>query len=174
MFERSLVPHSSGVHLLAPPRNLADVGHVTTEAVARVLALGRSLFPYVIADLDHTFHAEQEQVLRLANVILLIVRLDFACLRNTQRTLDYLTRQLGISRERIQLVVNRYGQACEVPADKAEEALGVTILHYIPDDPKTVNSSNNNGVPMVLERPTTKVSRSVAKLAHSVNGQHHK
>jgi pilus assembly protein CpaE len=138
------------------------------------LALGRSLFPYVIVDLDHTFRAEQEQVLRQANVILLIVRLDFACLRNTQRTLDYLTGQLGISRERVQLVVNRYGQACEVRAAKAEEALGVTILHYIPDDPKTVNWANNNGMPMVLEKPSAKVSRSVAKLAQSVNGRHHK
>jgi pilus assembly protein CpaE len=174
MFERSLVTHSSGVHLLAPPRSLADVGQVTTETINRVLALGRSLFPYVIVDLDHTFRAEQEQVLRQANVILLIVRLDFACLRNTQRTLDYLTGQLGISRERVQLVVNRYGQACEVRAAKAEEALGVTILHYIPDDPKTVNWANNNGMPMVLEKPSAKVSRSVAKLAQSVNGRHHK
>ena len=171
MFERSLVTHASGVHLLAPPRSLADVGHVTAETISRVLAVGRTLFPYVIVDLDHTFRAE---VLRQTNVILLIVRLDFACLRNTQRTLDYLTGQLGISRERVQLVVNRYGQACEVPAAKAEEALGVTILHYIPDDPKTVNWANNNGVPMVLERPSAKVSRSVARLAQSVNGRYHK
>src|SRR6202007_2487548 len=122
MFERSLVTHSSGVQLLAPPRSLADVGHVTAEAIGRVLALGRSLFPYVIVDLDHSFRAEQEQVLRLANVVLLVVRLDFVSLRNTQRTLDYLTGQLGMSRDAIQLIVNRYGQAGEVPAARAEEA----------------------------------------------------
>jgi pilus assembly protein CpaE len=174
MFERSLVTHDSGVRLLAPPRHLADVEYVTAEGIGRVLALGRSLFPYLIADLDHSFREEQKQVLRLANVVLLVMRLDFACLRNAQRTIDYLIRQVGLSHESIQMVVNRYGQAGEVPPASAEKALGVTIAHYIPDDPKTVNRANNNGVPMVLERPSAKVSRSVAKLAQSVNGLHHK
>jgi pilus assembly protein CpaE len=174
MFERSLVTHSSGVQLLAPPRSLADVEHVSAGAIDRVLALGRTLFPYVVVDLDRSFGEEQREVLRLANVILLVVRLDFICLRNTQRTLDYLTRQLGISHDGVQLVVNRYGQANELPAARAEKALGVKILHYVPDDPKTVNWANNNGVPMVLESPSARVSRSVAKLAQNVNGRHHK
>ena len=54
----------------------------------------------------------------------------------------------------MRLVVNRYGQPKEVPASKAEEALGLKIAHYIPDDPKTVNRANNNGVPLVLESPS--------------------
>jgi pilus assembly protein CpaE len=173
MFERSLVKHASGVHLLAPPRSFADIRHVTAEAMGRVLALGRSLFPYIVVDLDHSFRDVETQVLRLASVILLVLRLDFASLRNAQRALDYLAGTLGLPRDRVQLVANRYGQAREVAAAKAEEALGTRILHYIPDDPKTVNWANNNGVPMVLESPSAKVSRSVAKLAHSVNGRPH-
>jgi pilus assembly protein CpaE len=173
MFERSLVKHASGVHLLAPPRSFADVGHVTAEGIGRVLALGRGLFPYVVVDLDHSFRDEQTQVLKQASVILLVLRLDFASLRNVQRTLDYLTGPLALPRDRIQVVANRHGQAREVPAAKAEEALGIKIVHYVPDDPKTVNWANNNGVPMVLESPSAKVSRSVAKLAQSVNGKLH-
>jgi pilus assembly protein CpaE len=173
MFERSLVRHESGIHLLTPPRTFADVGHVTAEALGRVVTLGRSLFPYVVADLDHSYRAEEDQVLLQASVVLLVLRLDFASLRNVQRTLDYLTGTLGLARDRIQLVANRYGQAREVPAAKAEEALGVKIFHYVPEDPKTVNRANNNGIPMVLESPSAKVSRSVAKLAQSVNGKPH-
>jgi pilus assembly protein CpaE len=173
MFERSLVKHASGVHLLAPPRSFADVAHVTGEAISRILALGRSLFPYVVVDLDHSFREEQTQVLRQANVILLVLRLDFAALRNAQRTLDYLTGHLALPRDKVQLVANRYGQAREVPAAKAEDALGTKIAHYIPDDPKTVNWANNNGVPVVLESPSAKVSRCVTKLAQSVNGRMH-
>jgi pilus assembly protein CpaE len=174
MFERSLDKHASGVHLLAPPRSFADVEQVTAEAMGRVLALGRDLFPYVVVDLDHSFREEQTQVLRQANVVLLVLRLDFASLRNAQRTLDYLTRHLGIAPDQVQLVANRHGQAHEVAPGKAEEALGTKILHFIPDDPKTVNWANNNGVPMVLQSPWAKVSRSVAKMAQSVNGRLHK
>jgi Flp pilus assembly CpaE family ATPase len=111
------------------------------------------------------------QALQQADVILVVFRLDFTALRNTQRTLDYL-EQMGIARDRVRLVVNRYGQAKEVPYGKAEEALGRKIFHYVPDDPKTINRSNNSGVPAVLEYPSAKVSRSVARLAQNVNGQH--
>jgi pilus assembly protein CpaE len=171
MFERVFASHGSGVQLLAPPRHLADVGRITPDGIRQALRLARTIFPYVVVDLDHSFREEQLQVLRQADVILLVLRLDFAALRNARRTLDYL-EQLGIAPERVQLVANRYGQPKEVPYGKAEEALGLKIAHFIPDDPKTVNRANNNGVPLVLDSPSTKVSRSVSRLAISVNGRH--
>ena len=171
LLDHTLVRHASGVHLLAPPRRLSDVRHVTPEAVRRVLALARSAFPYVIVDLDHSFRDEQTEVLQQADIIVMVLRLDFTALRNARRTLDHF-EELGIDQEKVRLVINRYGQAKEVPAARAEQALGVKIFHYVPDEPKTVNRANNNGVPLVLEAPSAKVSKSVAKLAASVNGRH--
>ncbi len=173
MFERSLAEHESGVHLLAPPRNIADIWHVTADGVHQALTLGRTLYPYVVIDLDHSFRDEQLDAIRQSDLILLVLRLDFTALRNTQRTLDYLSH-IGISPERLRLVVNRHGQPKEVSAAKAEEALGMKISHFVPDEPKTINRANNNGVPVVLEAPSAKVSRSLAQLAISVNGRHTK
>ncbi len=79
---------------------------------------------------------------------------------------------MGIDKNRLRLVVNRHGQPKEVPAAKAEAALGVKIFHYVPDDPKSVNRANNNGVPFVLETPSARVSKSVTRLAMSINGAH--
>jgi pilus assembly protein CpaE len=72
----------------------------------------------------------------------------------------------------VRVVVNRYGQPKEVPSAKAEEVLGLKIFHYVPDDPKAINRANNNGVPVVREAPSARVSKSVARLAMSVNGRH--
>jgi pilus assembly protein CpaE len=171
MFERTLVRHDSGIHLLAPPRTLADLAQITPEGIQQALIQGVSTFRYTVVDLDHSFVEEQSVVLRQADVILLVVRLDFTSLRNCRRTLEHL-EELGVERDRVQLVVNRYGQPKEIPASKAEEALGLKVAHYIPDDPKSVNRANNNGVPLVVEAPTARVSKSLAKLAASVNGQH--
>jgi pilus assembly protein CpaE len=124
-----------------------------------------------VVDLDHSFREEQTVALRQADIVLLVLRLDFTSLRNCRRTLDHL-EQLGVDRDRVRLVVNRYGQPKEVPAAKAEEALGLKIAHFVPDDPRTVNRANNNGVPLILEAPSARVSKSVVKLAASVNGQH--
>jgi pilus assembly protein CpaE len=173
LLERSLIRHATGVHLLAPPRTLADIVHVTPEGIDQVLNLARVVFPYVVADVDHAYSDLQARAVRQADVILLVLRLEFAALRNTRRALDYLVH-LGVDRNRVKLVVNRYGQPKEVPAAKAEEALGVKFFHYVPNDPKAVNRANNNGTPFVQETPSAKVSRSVTRLAMSINGSHRK
>jgi pilus assembly protein CpaE len=173
LLERSLARHHSGVHLLASPRTFADIPYVTPEGVDQVLNLSRAVFPYVVADLDHAYRDVQERAARQADVILLVIRLDFSALRNTRRILDHL-EHLGVDKDRVRLVVNRYGRPKEVPAAKAEEALGIKIFHYVPDDPRAVNRANNNGTPFVLEVPSAKVSRSVTRLAMSVNGGHKK
>jgi pilus assembly protein CpaE len=173
MFERSLAHHPSGVHLLASPLQFSDIPFVSAEGVRKALGMAKLMFPYVVVDLDHSFHAEQVEALKQANLILIVLRLDFASLRNARRTLDYLEK-LNIPRDRIRIVVNRYGQPKEVPFAKAEEALGLKISHYIPDDPKSVNRANNDGVPVVIESPSSRVSKSVMKLAASVNGKHQK
>ena len=170
LFERPLVRHSSGVSLLAPPRHFDDIARITSDGVHQALNLAKAPFPYVLIDLDHSFRPEQVEVIQQADLILLVLRLDFASLRNTRRALEYI-ELLGISRERIRLVVNRHGQPKEVPAGKAEEVLGMKVFHYVPDDPRSVNRANNNGVPVVLEAPRAAVSRSMTKLAQGVNGR---
>jgi pilus assembly protein CpaE len=171
MFEGALVRHGSGVHLLAAPRTFLEMAHVTPEGVRQALLVGRSIFPYVLADLECSFQPEAAEVLRQADVILLVLRLDFTCLRGTRHALEYL-KELGVDPERVRLVANRHGQPKEVPAASAAEALGVKIFHCVPEDATTVNRANNSGVPLVLESPRAKVARSLTALAHSINGHH--
>jgi pilus assembly protein CpaE len=173
MFEGALVRHSSGVHLLAPPRTFLDMPLVTPEGVGQVLRIGRAIFPYVVADLEGSFREEESEVLRQADVVLLVLRLDFTCLRGAKHALDYLT-ELGVDQDKVRLVANRHGQPKEVPIPAAEEALGVKFFHRVPEDAKIVNNANNNGVPVVLDSPRARVARSLTALAHSINGRHEK
>jgi pilus assembly protein CpaE len=162
MFERSLVKHDSGVSLLAAPHHLDDAQIVKHEGISQAMTLARAAFPFVIADIDHSYREEQR-----------VVRLDFASLRNVRRALEFMNG-LDIDPDKILLVVNRYGQAHEVPAGKAAEALGREISHYVPEDTKAVNRANNHGVPIVIEAPTSKVAKSFAQLAALVDGKHAK
>ncbi len=170
MFEQSLAKHESGVRLLSPPRTVSEIGLINAQAVRQVLTIARGLFPYVVVDLDDAFHGEQAQTLKMSDLVLLVLRLDFTSLRNTRRTMDHL-EQMGVSRESVRLVVNRYGQPAELPVAKAEQALNAKVFHYVPDDPKTINRANNNGVPAVMEAPSAKFSKSMSQLATSVNGK---
>jgi pilus assembly protein CpaE len=125
----------------------------------------------VVADLDDCFHEEQVEALRQADLVLLVLRLDFTSLRSAKRILDQFG-QLGIDPEQVRLIVNRHGQPEELPIATAERALGRKIAHYVPDEPKTMNRANNIGTSAVLEAPRARVSKEIAQLAASVNGRH--
>ena len=167
LLEGCLVPHSSGVQLLAAPARVADGIHVTPEGINEVLSLVAHRFPFVIVDLGDSFRFERKSLLLDADLILLVLRLDFTCLRNTRAALEYL-RDIGVSPDRVEIVVNRFGQPNEIAAAAAEEALGVKIAHYVPEEAKTVNRANNNGVPVLLQSPSAKVARRIAELATHV------
>jgi pilus assembly protein CpaE len=164
MFEKMLVRHSSGVHLLGSPQVFGNARVVTTPGVNHALTMARKLFQHVVVDLEDCFHEEQIVTLRQAAAIFVVFRLDFTSLRNARRILEQL-RDLEIPRVRVRLIVNRQGLPYELPLAEAEQALGEKLIHFIPDDPKTLNRSNNAGIPVVLKNPNARVSRSIMELA---------
>jgi pilus assembly protein CpaE len=164
MFEKVLVPHPSGVHLLGSPQLFGRMRVVTAQGVGQALSLARKLFPHVVVDLEDCFHEEQVLALGQASVVFLVIRLDFTSLRNARRIMEHL-QELEVPEKRVRLVANRFGQPGELPLAEAEAALGVKIAHHVPDDPKTINAANNAGVPAVLKAPSARVSQSIAQLA---------
>jgi pilus assembly protein CpaE len=182
MVERSLANHECGVHLLASPRmqdrfvtllqrsdpgSLSGAGTITADSLRQTLALSRYMFPYIVIDHAPTFTEEQLQALRMANVMLIVFRLEFAALRNVQRLLEHMNR-LSLPSDRIRLIANRHGQPKEVPVEKAAEALKLPIFHTIPEDVATINRANNIGNPAVLDAPRSKVAHSVRELAKKI------
>lgn len=169
LLTRCMVKHASGVNLLAAPKQFHQIAHLTPDAIRDTLLLARSSFPFVVADLGHPSQSLQSEAVRLADVVLLVFRLDFTSLCNAHRILDYMT-EIGVERDRIQLIANRCGQPREIPTDRAAQVLGVPSLFYIPEDLKTVNIANNNGTPVLLDAPSSRISKSLFSLAMAVNG----
>jgi pilus assembly protein CpaE len=165
MFEKTLVHHASGIHLLASPQTFGATRVVTTHGVTQALGMARRLYEYVVADLEDCFHEEQLATLRLANTILVVSRLDFTSLRNIHRIVNHLD-EVDIPRGNIRFVVNRYGQPNELPLEEAEDVFGTKVAYLVPDDARTINGANNTGVPAVIKAPSTKVSQALVQLAH--------
>jgi pilus assembly protein CpaE len=164
MFEKMVVRHASGIHLLGAPPTFGDARAITPQGVGAALTMARRLYTQVVADLEDCFHEEQVAALRQATGILLVSRLDFTALRNARRVLDHLN-QLSLPRECIRVAINHHGQPGELPIDEAEDALGEKLTYFIPEDPKTFNAANNTGIPVVLKYPKTKLAQTIAELA---------
>jgi pilus assembly protein CpaE len=164
MLGKMLVPHPSGIHLLGSPLEYASFPTVTAEGVKHTLSLMRDLFPVTVLDLEDCFHPEQVEALRQVIGLFVVCRLDFTSLRNTRRLLDLCAR-LDLHRNRVRVVVNHYGQPCELPVEEAEDALGEKLTAFIPYDPKALNAANNAGTPLVLSNAHAKAAKSLSELA---------
>ena len=171
MFEQFMAHHHSGVQLLAAPREFSQIKKIPEKGVRRALAMARVRFPYVVVEIDNVFDDEQVEALWQSDVILMVLRLDYTSVRNTRRALDNLV-ELGIGLDHVRLVANGYRQRRQLRVRQAEQALDMKIMHYIPHDPARVNRALNKGVPVTLQWPSAKVSRSIVELGASVNGRH--
>jgi pilus assembly protein CpaE len=167
MFEQSLAEHESGVSVLAGPDNWEDGRHVTLDGLQKALRFGRSLFSHVVADLDAFWQKDFAYPLQQSTAVVLLVRLDFAALRKARRALSCFERN-GVDRDNVLLVAARSGRQKEISAAQVESALDMKIRHYVPEDPSAANSSTNCGVPVVLESPSSAISKAINALAATI------
>jgi pilus assembly protein CpaE len=167
MLEQALVKHSTGIHLLSAPVETNRVAEVTPGGVRKALFLARGLFPFTVLDMDRNYAFDQATGLVQSDQVLLVLRLDMTSLAGATRLVDRLG-ELGISEERIRVIASRHGQAKELSATKIEQALGLPVSNFIPEDAARVNRCNNRGTPVVVEYPRAKISKSIAALAHDL------
>lgn len=171
LFKQFFVSHETGIHLLAAPHVFSDLKVVTSRGVRKALLMARTHYPYVVVDIGDAYRDEHAQAIYQADVILLVLRLEFASMRQTSRRLAYL-QELGVPEDRVRLVANRYRQQKQLRLSDVERALERKVTYLVPEDARSVNQANNKGVPVVLDRPTAKASRSLIEIAHSLNGFH--
>ena len=172
LFDKMFTVHESGIHLLASPRSFGEPTPMNAEALRQAVVMSRSVFPFVVVDLnlDRGLHEVEEAVLRMADHVLVVFRLEFTSLRNVRRTIERLDR-LGIDRNRLDFVANRFGQPHDVPRAMAESVIGFKIAHFIPNDASSINRANNDGTPLVTMSAWSTVSRSIYSMVTSLNGQ---
>jgi pilus assembly protein CpaE len=167
MFEQSLIEHESGVFVLAAPEEWEEARLITAEGLQKIVRFGKTLFPHIVVDLNSLWLSGNTPVLQQSTTILLLLRLDFAGIRNAHRVLTSIDRA-GIDANKLQLVAARYGRPKEISGSQVESVLGMKIRHYLPEDSHTVNSCMNCGVSVMLEQPSSPIGKAIASVAASL------
>jgi pilus assembly protein CpaE len=167
---KALSKHGCGLSLLPHPVQMEDIGVIREESLQRVIGLLRASFTHLILDLSKSFAATDVTALRMANVILLVAELELSSLRNVVRMVQTLGNDQGLA-DKYKVVLNRVGSEPEITVKKAEETIGKPIFWQLANEPKLMTEARNNGAPLVLHAPRSKLQQSYAGLAQALTGK---
>ena len=170
LLKRSLTKHDCGAFLLPRPIHLETASPITPDSLRRVTALMRATFSHLVFDLSKSFTALDLAAMELSDDVLLITQLDLPALRNVVRTTQFLD-QHDLIRDKVKIVVNRQGLGdTAISLSKALETIGREVFWQVPNDYATMVESRNNGVPLIIESPKSKVTKSLLDLARTLGG----
>ena len=169
--EEVMVKHAaSGLHILAAPSRPEQAEKISSVQFSRVLEYLSQIYAYVVVDTASFLTDVTLAAVDLSDVIVLVTTQDIPSIKNCRLFLDLL-KTLGVERERILFVMNRYDKRINITPERVAENLKQEVALTIPLDEATATKAVNRGVPFVLDNKSQPVSRGVYLLAESVRGR---
>jgi pilus assembly protein CpaE len=164
--EQALLPHESGLDVLAAPVTPAASDGVTPKAVVRMAEILTATRDVVVVDTAPIFDDDLIFLLGHAHRVVVVVDMDLPSVKNAKIAFDTL-RLSGFPMERIRLVVNRVDSKARLDLVELERSLGHEVFGTIPSD-RLIPQSVNEGIPAVALGRRTRVARSFHRLAEAL------
>jgi pilus assembly protein CpaE len=161
LLESFMTRHAGGLQLLAGPTTPVPAEPSNAE-FAKLFDMLIGHFRYVVVDDSSRIDATTRLVSNLANIVLLVAHTDVASLWSAARVQQYLSE--SGSRDKVQLILNRFRKIPGFSDIDAEAAAGIKLLWKIPNQYFAVSTAIDRGVPL-SQQNNTEIARSFAGLA---------
>jgi pilus assembly protein CpaE len=169
--EEVVIKHAvTGLHILASPSRPEHGEKVSPDQFSQLLRYLRQLYPYVVVDTSTYVNDVTLSVLDVADAVVLVTVQDIPSIKNDRIFLDLLLT-LGISVEKVVLVMNKYDKRIAILPEKIGENLKQEVAAVIPLDERTVIPSVNRGVPFMFDNKTQPASRGVYTLVEALRAK---
>lgn len=169
--EEVMLKHAaSGMHILAAPSKPEYAEKISSGQFGRVLEYLVQIYAYVVVDTASLLTDVTLAAIDVSDLVVLVTTQDIPSIKNCRLFLD-LSQTLGIERERILFVMNRYDKRINITPERVAENLKQEVSSVIPLDEGTVMKAVNRGVPFVLESKNQPASRGIFTLAESVRAR---
>ena len=165
LLEDHLERHESGLRVLGGAAAPLPLDALSPECLERILCLLKRGHKHIVLDVPPVLHATTLHAVSHASTVLLVANLfDLTTLADSRLWLDAMAGK-HVSREAIQILLNRVSPRNRLQIPDMERALGCSASVVIPNDGKVVPASVNAGMPFVLSHPHSRVAQSVLTLA---------
>jgi pilus assembly protein CpaE len=161
--------HDSGLHLFSSAkRELVLPEEIAEERIIHLLDVLDAAYQEVIIDLPRRIDHATAAILERLDQVVVVVQQSVTHMQDTKRLLTILNDHLGISAERVQLVVNRFNKKAEVRNEDFKNAFPGVGIETIPSDYAQVSAAINLGVPVVEGAARSMLAKAILNLSQTL------
>ncbi len=144
MLNGSVAVHRTKVNVLTTPDDMESIGPVNADDIYNVISVAARAYQWVIIDCGTYYDEGVAMALNVADTIVLVTTPDVTAVRDAFRRVRSLN-VLGIERQRIRLVVNRWHRGAYVNKKDIAANLGLPLAATIAEDARHVEQAINEG-----------------------------
>lgn len=170
--EGYVLSHQSGLDLMAStPEDRVTIAEVPEERVEMLLKILGEAYEDIVVDLPRWVSGATAMTLENADHVLVVMEQGVAHLRDAQRLVSILRRELSVGDSQITVVVNRFSKNSPVSLKDIRSALTGLRLVTLPNDYKRVSQSINMGSPLFESAPGAPITGDLVKLARTLGAR---
>lgn len=163
--------HDSGLRLLSSRTDELRINsEVSPEKVITMLQAYQRFNDFVIVDLPRNIDILNAAILESADRISVVMQQSFPHLHDTSRLLQILRDDLGISNDRLTVVVNRYEKDSAILLKDIEKALHMEDIVKIPNHYRLTAESVNTGIPLSEVNRRASVAKGLREFYLDIGG----
>jgi pilus assembly protein CpaE len=168
LVEDILIKHqASGVSILAASPRPEMAEKVSADQFVKVLQFLQNMFSYVVVDTASLLTDVVLGSIDVSDIVLTLTTQEIPAIKNARLFLDLL-QSMGVGKERILFLVNKFDKRISITPEKIGENLKQEISVTIPLDEKVVITAVNRGVPFMIDNKNQPAGKGIFQLAEAV------
>jgi pilus assembly protein CpaE len=164
--------HASGLRLIgAIPGPVALSRDVPTERLGAFCDLLAQHHRHVVVDIPRVIDPVTALVFGRCNRVFIVLQQSVVHVRNAARLGRILRDELGVSAERIRVIVNRHSKDAAVELEDICRTLEIPSAITVPSHYRSALESIDTGSPIAQSAPGTSLSRALLKIHSEITGE---
>ncbi len=155
--------HSSGLSLLASPNSPELAEYVTAQSVKSIIDVARGYFEFIIIDCGCALTDPVITAIESSDTVYMVNDVNILSLKRAKLCMDVL-QQLN-QKDKVRLLINKNVKKNAVSVTDFENLLGMSASAVFTSDFKTVNTSLNNGQPVITFKPRSVFAKEISSFA---------
>ncbi len=140
---------------------------IKPQDVQKLINILKNIFQYIIIDTNSEMDETTVSILNNSDIILFITMLNLVSIRNSQKCYQ-MFEQLGYSKSKVKLIVNRYIENSEISLQDGAKTIGREVFATIPNNYLTLVDAINLGRTVIETNPQSNIAKAYKEICAKI------